>query len=147
LTIPVDADEIEQVFALSEPDAIEPLRRRPVERRSARLQAVEHRPHPCGRRSTRRARSLRERISSALAAVLVLGAGAVGVGVVTANAIDRWSGVSLPAKVVVVQPGQSLWSLALEVDPRSDPRRVVGLLRAELGTDVIHPGEVVRVPR
>jgi hypothetical protein len=79
--------------------------------------------------------------------VLVLGAGAVGVGVVTANAIDRWSGVSLPAKVVVVQPGQSLWSLALEVDPRSDPRRVVGLLRAELGTDVIHPGEVVRVPR
>jgi hypothetical protein len=94
----------------------------------------------------RRRRSI-ERVGSALAAVAILACALVGGGVAVARLAERWLGAPGAARSVVVKPGQSLWSLAEEVDPGRDPRRVVGLLRAELGTDVIHPGEVVRVPR
>jgi len=94
----------------------------------------------------RRRRSI-ERVGSALAAVAILACALVGGGVAVARLAERWLGAPSGARAVVVKPGQSLWSLAEEVDPGQDPRRVVGLLRAELGTDVIHPGEVVRVPR
>lgn len=94
-----------------------------------------------------RRRSRVERAGSVLAALAILAAAVVGAGVGVSRLATGWFGGAPPAQSVVVEPGQSLWSLAQEVDPKQDPRRVVGLLRAELGTDVVHPGEVVRVPR
>lgn len=94
-----------------------------------------------------RRRSRVERVGSALAALAILAGAVVGAGVGVSRLAAGWFGGAPAAQSVVVEPGQSLWSLAQEVDPKQDPRRVVGVLRAELGTDVVHPGEVVRVPR
>ncbi|MDA8321803.1 MAG: LysM peptidoglycan-binding domain-containing protein [Actinomycetota bacterium] len=50
---------------------------------------------------------------------------------------------------VVVAPGQSLWTIALRVDPTADPRIIV----AEIITDnsltgqTIQPGQVLWVPK
>jgi LysM repeat protein len=50
---------------------------------------------------------------------------------------------------VVVQPGQSLWSIALRVQPAADPRRVIAEiidLNGLRGTG-LQPGERLWVPR
>jgi hypothetical protein len=47
----------------------------------------------------------------------------------------------------VVQPGDSLWSIAARLDPGSDPRPVVDELTAARGGAPLVPGEVVTLPR
>jgi LysM repeat protein len=47
----------------------------------------------------------------------------------------------------VVQPGDSLWSIAARVDPGADPRPVVDELSADRGGRPLVPGEVVALPR
>jgi hypothetical protein len=47
----------------------------------------------------------------------------------------------------VVQPGDSLWSIAAELEPGRDPRPVVDQLTAARGGAPLVPGEVVTLPR
>jgi len=46
----------------------------------------------------------------------------------------------------VVQPGDTLWSIALRLDPTGDPRPVVAKLEAEIGGDNVVPGEQLVLP-
>ena len=50
---------------------------------------------------------------------------------------------------VVVQPGQSLWSIAEQAEPHADPRTVIQQIIQynALGSDVVAPGESLWVPR
>ena len=47
---------------------------------------------------------------------------------------------------VVVQPGDSLWSIAARVAPGHDPRAIVDTLGRRLGTSTLVPGETLSVP-
>ena len=47
----------------------------------------------------------------------------------------------------VVQPGESLWSIAAKLEPGRDPRPVVDELTAARGGAPLVPGEVVTLPR
>jgi hypothetical protein len=47
----------------------------------------------------------------------------------------------------VVQPGDSLWSIAARLEPGSDPRPVVDELTAARDGAPLVPGEVVTLPR
>jgi len=46
----------------------------------------------------------------------------------------------------VVQPGDSLWSIAARLEPGHDPRPVVDALTAARGGAPLVPGEVVTLP-
>jgi nucleoid-associated protein YgaU len=46
----------------------------------------------------------------------------------------------------IVQPGDTLWSIAVRLDPKGDPRVVVGQLEAQTGSDTVVPGEHLRLP-
>jgi LysM repeat protein len=46
----------------------------------------------------------------------------------------------------VVQPGDTLWSIAARLDPTGDPRPVVAELAAQVGGDNVVPGEQLVVP-
>jgi hypothetical protein len=46
----------------------------------------------------------------------------------------------------VVQPGDSLWSIAQRVNPSGDPRPLVAKLAAQVGSDTVVPGERVVLP-
>jgi Tfp pilus assembly protein FimV len=48
--------------------------------------------------------------------------------------------------VYVIRPGDTLWSIATEVDPNGDPRALVDQLSAQLGGATPVPGEKVRLP-
>jgi LysM repeat protein len=57
---------------------------------------------------------------------------------------------SVPAEnrtgTYVVQPGDSLWSIAERVDPTADPRPLVAKLAAQVGSDTVVPGERIVLP-
>ncbi len=46
----------------------------------------------------------------------------------------------------VVQPGDSLWSIAERVDPSGDPRPLMARLASQVGSDTVVPGERVVLP-
>ncbi len=57
------------------------------------------------------------------------------------------SAISAPdAGVVVVRPGESLWSIAERIAPGQDPRPVVAALREVNGGDVVAQGQQIVVP-
>jgi nucleoid-associated protein YgaU len=98
-------------------------------------------------RLTRRGRLAR---SLALAAVIVLlvvsVAEVVGGGAARASAASRTAPVSTLS--VVVEPGDSLWSIAVRTAPTTDPRDVVTRIRDLNGmrSNLIQPGQVLLVP-
>jgi nucleoid-associated protein YgaU len=98
-------------------------------------------------RLTRRGRLAR---SIALAAVLVLLVISVADVVGGGSARASSSEVSTPVSTlsVVVEPGDSLWSIAERTAPSTDPREVVGRIRDLNGlrSNLIQPGEVLLVP-
>jgi Tfp pilus assembly protein FimV len=49
-------------------------------------------------------------------------------------------------RAAVVQPGDSLWSLATRLAPDEDPRTVVDALSASRAGAPLVPGEVIRLP-
>jgi LysM repeat protein len=46
----------------------------------------------------------------------------------------------------VVQPGDTLWSIAVRLDPAGDPRSVVAQLETQVGGDNVVPGESLVLP-
>jgi hypothetical protein len=46
----------------------------------------------------------------------------------------------------VIQPGDTLWSIAIRLDPTGDPRRLVAQLAVQVGGDTAVPGEHVVLP-
>ncbi len=46
----------------------------------------------------------------------------------------------------IVQPGDSLWSIAQRVDPSGDPRPLVARLAAATGAESVVPGEHLTLP-
>jgi hypothetical protein len=50
---------------------------------------------------------------------------------------------------VVVQPGQSLWSIAVQAEPQADPRAVIQQIIQfnALSSEVVAPGESLWVPK
>jgi len=44
---------------------------------------------------------------------------------------------------VIVKPGDTLWSIATEIDPHQDPRMVVYYLEKLIGRNTIYPGEKI----
>ena len=105
---------------------------------------------PAGRpplRLTRRGRIVITGVSALMAGVL-------SVGLATAAQATRHAGsagTGGPGRYVtrvVVQPGQSLWSLAQEYAPRADPRQVIQqvLQLNSLPGDQLQPGQVLWLP-
>jgi hypothetical protein len=45
-----------------------------------------------------------------------------------------------------VQPGDTLWSIALRLDPSGDPRPIVQRLEQQVGGDTVQAGERVVLP-
>jgi len=91
----------------------------------------------------------RGRVAAAVAAALAVTALSTGLAT-TARAAH--SGAASPGpgvSRVVVESGQSLWSLAGEYDPHADPRAVVDrILRLNAMTDTrVQAGAVLWVPR
>jgi nucleoid-associated protein YgaU len=81
--------------------------------------------------------------------MLLLGAalGALGGGPLPASERSG-PAASLDAggPVYVVQPGDTLWSIATRLDPGADPRPLVDRLVAAHGSATLHVGEVIRLP-
>ena len=50
------------------------------------------------------------------------------------------------AIVVVVQPGDTLWSIASWLDPGSDPRPLVEVLSGIAGSNTLQPGQQLVIP-
>lgn len=59
------------------------------------------------------------------------------------------SAVRASMRHVVVKPGQSLWSIALNAEPQADPRAVIQQIMEfnALGSQVVAPGESLWVPQ
>ena len=49
---------------------------------------------------------------------------------------------------MVVQPGQSLWSIATAIDPSADPRATIHQIKAlnSLDGSVVRVGQAIKVP-
>jgi hypothetical protein len=59
----------------------------------------------------------------------------------------RVAGATLVAgQTYVVRPGDTLWSIALRLDPAGDPRPLVDQLAAQSGGGSLQPGEVLHLP-
>jgi hypothetical protein len=50
-------------------------------------------------------------------------------------------------QVWVVQPGDTVWSIAETVDPRADVRPLVDRITSELAGRPLYPGERILIPR
>ena len=91
----------------------------------------------------------RGRLVAFSASVAALGAIVIGAGQVAgATASDSEASNPPVAQVVVVQAGETLWGIAREVAPGSDPRGVVRQIRQmnDLGTTPVMPGQSIVVP-
>lgn len=91
----------------------------------------------------------RGRLVAFSASVVALGAIVIGAGQVAgASGSDSQASNSPAEQVVVVQTGETLWGIAREVAPGSDPRGVVRQIRQmnDLGTVPVVPGQSIVVP-
>jgi hypothetical protein len=48
--------------------------------------------------------------------------------------------------VYVVQPGDTLWTIAERLDPSGDPRATTDELATQVGGDAVVPGERIMLP-
>ncbi len=92
-------------------------------------------------RLTTRGRIVLATVASVLLSVMVVLSGQI-----TADAGSASGGPALAA--VVVQPGESLWSIASEVAPAADPRETIALIRDLNGMQgsTVVPGQSLVVP-
>ena len=90
-------------------------------------------------RSSRSARGRLRGLGRWLLAALVVAAASV----VLARAA---AGGLAPVDRMVVQPGDTLWSIAAVLDPHGDERPLVDRLAQELGGSTLYPGETIAIP-
>ena len=91
----------------------------------------------------------RGRLVAFSASVAALGAIVIGAGQVAGASGSMSEASKSPTpQVVVVQAGETLWGIAREVAPGSDPRGVVRQIRQmnDLGTIPVVPGQSIVVP-
>jgi hypothetical protein len=88
-----------------------------------------------------------------IAAVLVLAQliqAGIGGGPLTTTGAAAGSGspgmIAAGTRDYVVQPGDTIWSIAARVDPRGDERPLVDALDHELEGTALYPGEQVAIP-
>ena len=98
----------------------------------------------------RRARTWRRRILLTTVAVAALVAlalpwGGAGGHPLTTGSAQAGAALS-PHVVYVVQPGDTMWSIAERVDPTGDPRVIVADLEAQVGSDTLQVGQHLRLP-
>uniref|UniRef100_UPI001C20F448 LysM peptidoglycan-binding domain-containing protein n=1 Tax=Modestobacter excelsi TaxID=2213161 RepID=UPI001C20F448 len=80
---------------------------------------------------------------------IAVGLSIAAVTVVTVQLGTEWGGLELAgSSTVVVQPGDTLWSLAQEVAPGEDPRAVVDAIVDLNGLEDVDllPGAVLQLP-
>jgi hypothetical protein len=82
-----------------------------------------------------------------LLAVVVLGGATVSaVAGQGPPAISHRAPTPVASVAVVAQPGDTLWSIAREIQPEGDVRPLVDVLAAERGGRPLEPGDVVAWP-
>ena len=125
------------------PDRVWPDQVWPDQLRPERVVVVHRQPRPRVTRSKRVAVYMRRRaIAAALGLGIVLTAAHAGVAL---GGSTTTPGRSPHPHIerVVVQPGETLWSIAERIAPGSDPRKWVDDFAAQLGTSELHAGEQI----
>ncbi len=104
------------------------------------------------RRQVRASRRVhRHRVAAAvlvvgLLVVLALPVSALGGRPVAAHPTAPVTNLAGHEVSYVVQPGETLWSIASRLDPGADPRPLVSELEARIGSDAVYPGERIALP-
>jgi len=126
------------------PARVVPLRLVPDRVVEERVVVVHRQPRPRVTRSKRAMYMRRRVIAASLGLGIVLTAAHAGVAL---GGSTTTSGRSPHPHVesIVVEPGDTLWSIARRIAPHSDPRGVVDRLAAELGTSDLQAGEMISV--
>ncbi|HUY20880.1 MAG TPA: LysM peptidoglycan-binding domain-containing protein [Acidimicrobiales bacterium] len=96
--------------------------------------------------AVRRRRVLLGTVAAGLIAALALPWGGAGGQPLATSGPARAGGAVAHHTGYVVQPGDTLWSIAERLDPSGDPRPLVAQLAAEVGGDTVVPGEHVVLP-
>jgi hypothetical protein len=110
-----------------------------------RLVVVHRQPRPRATRSKRAVYMRRRVIAASLGLGIVLAAAHAGLAL-GGSTTTPGRGPHPQFVSVVVQPGDSLWSIARRVAPHSDPRKMVDAFAAKLGTSDVQAGELISVP-
>lgn len=94
---------------------------------------------------TRRARLLRTVVMATVLLAVLLG---VLAAVWSPTAAAEESGPAQPTVTVVVEEGESLWSVVVDRSYDRDPRTVLDEVRTlnGLNSGVVHPGQVLELP-
>jgi hypothetical protein len=104
------------------------------------------------RRRARTSRRLhRRRVATALVVLGLLVLLALPVAALGGRPLDGHpsappAGTSGHQVTYVVQPGDTLWSIASRLDPGRDPRPLVRELASRIGSQVVYPGERIVLP-
>jgi Tfp pilus assembly protein FimV len=101
------------------------------------------RPVPRSPSTYRRRRALAAGAVVAVSALATLVLGSLGGGSLTAPERPLAAGAG---RTYVVQPGDTFWSIARQVEPEGDLRPVVDRLVAEHGGATLVVGEPIRLP-
>ena len=107
--------------------------------------------HPAVIARRRRARARRRRIalgvsSGAVLVALALPWGGAGRHPLATPGPVLAGAAASPNGVYVVQPGDTMWTIAERLDPAGDPRPVVQKMEQEVGSDTLQPGERLQLP-
>jgi hypothetical protein len=111
--------------------------------RLGRTAGAHRQTRPRAQRCTRRAAVYRRRRLFAAALGLALVLTVARAGSALGGSSPEITGRSPHVQTVVVQPGDTLWSIAARVAPDRDPRAVVDALVEARGSSVITPGETL----
>jgi len=97
------------------------------------------------RRRVRRNRLVATLVVGVVTLLLALPVSALG-GRPAAAGPQAVPGAPIGGFVYVVQPGDTLWSIARQFDQGGDPGQLAAALAGRLGSQVVVPGERIRVP-
>jgi hypothetical protein len=73
-------------------------------------------------------------------------AGIGGGPLATTGAAASYRPAPAGARFYVVEPGDTLWSIARQLDPNGDERPLVDVLDREVGGATVYPGERIEIP-
>jgi hypothetical protein len=113
---------------------------------TARSGTAGGRALPAHRAGQRRVRFLLGSLATALVVALALPWGGAGGRPPATPGSTQARHQVAPHVLYVVQPGDTLWTIAERLAPGGDPRPVEARLAAQVGGDTIVPGERVVLP-